>query len=129
MSPQTKMRLLRARRTTMINVSPEAIERFRVMRDHQEDQTLVIKLYVRNVEGQIRYGMSWAPPDENDTIVENEGVSLYLEELSLPFLNGAEIGYIVEDLRQGFSIRAPAGMGGGCGGGGCGGGCSCGARQ
>jgi iron-sulfur cluster assembly protein len=110
----------------MISVTREALDRFKLMQEQQEDQNMVMKIFVRNVDGAMRYGMAWAEADESDVIVESDGVRLHLEEFSVPFLSGAEIGYIVEDLRQGFSIRNP--NMGGCGGGGCGGGCSCGAR-
>lgn len=110
----------------MISVTREALDRFRLMQDEQEDQNLVMKIFVRNIEGNMRYGMAWAEAEENDVVVESDGVRLHLEEFSVPFLAGVEIGYIVEELRQGFSIRNP--NAGGCGGGGCGGGCSCGAR-
>lgn len=112
----------------MINVSREAMDRFRTMLDAQEDKSLVLKLYAQPVDGQVRYGMSWSEADESDVVLESDGVCLHVDELSVPFWAGAEVGYLVDDLRQGFSIRNPRIMGGGCGGGGCGGGCSCGAR-
>ncbi|HEY7268910.1 MAG TPA: iron-sulfur cluster biosynthesis family protein [Dehalococcoidia bacterium] len=111
----------------MINVTREALERFRSMQAAQDDANLVLKLYAQPVEGQVRYGMSWSEAEESDVVLESDGVCLHVDELSVPFWAGAEVGYVSEDLRQGFTIRGP-GMGGGCGGGGCGGGCSCGAR-
>jgi hypothetical protein len=71
--------------------------------------------------------MAWSEAEDGDVVLESEGVSIHLEELSVPFLAGVQIGYIEEELRRGFSIRAP-GMGGGCacGGHGGGGGCGCG---
>jgi iron-sulfur cluster assembly accessory protein len=110
----------------MISVSREALDQFRNMLQAQDDKTLVLKLYAQPGEGQVRYGMSWSEPEESDVVLESDGVCLHVDELSAPFWAGAEIGYIVEDLRQGFSIRNPRLFGGGCGGG-CGSGCSCGA--
>jgi iron-sulfur cluster assembly accessory protein len=114
----------------MINVSRDALERFRSMRDSQDDKSLVLKLYAQPVDGQVRYGMSWSEAEESDVVLETDGVCLHVDELSVPFWAGAEVGYVTEDLRSGFTIRNPraGGGGGGCGGGGCGGGCSCGAR-
>ena len=112
----------------MINVTREALERFKSMQASQDDKTLVLKLYAQPVDGQVRYGMSWSEADESDVVLESDGVCLHVDELSVPFWAGAEVGYISEDLRQGFTIRNPRMGGGGCGGGGCGGGCSCGAR-
>ncbi len=110
----------------MINVTREALDRFRTMSQEQDDKNVVLRLYARNVDGQLRYGMSWGAAEEDDVVIEGDGVSLHVEELSIPFWSGAAIDYVVEDLRQGFTIRGPGT--GGCGGGGCGSGCSCGAR-
>ncbi len=112
----------------MINVSREAMDRFKAMIEDRDDATLVLKLYAQPVDGQIRYGMSWSAAEESDVVLESDGVSLHVDELSVPFWAGAEVGYLTEDLRSGFTIRNPRLQGGGCGGGGCGGGCSCGAR-
>ena len=104
----------------MIQVTREALEQFRVLTEQQEDKTLVLRLYASNEDGQLRFGMGWSEGDENDVVVESDGVSLHLEEDSVPFLAGIQIGYIEEELRRGFSIRVP-GMGGcACGGGSCG---------
>jgi iron-sulfur cluster assembly accessory protein len=112
----------------MINVTREAMERFRSMIEAQEDKNLVLKLYAQPVEGQVRYGMAWSEAEESDVVLESDGVCLHVDELSVPFWAGAEVNYLQEELRQGFAIRNPRLTGGGCGGGGCGGGCSCGAR-
>ena len=109
----------------MISVTREALDRFRAMSDEQDDKNVVLRLYARNVEGQLRYGMSWGEREEDDIVIEGDGVSLYVEELSIPYWNGAAIDYYMEDLRQGFTIRAP-GSGGGCA---CGGNCSCGSAH
>jgi iron-sulfur cluster assembly accessory protein len=112
----------------MINVTRDALNRFRDMISEQDDKTLVLKLYAQPQDGQVRYGMSWSEAEESDVVLESDGVCLHVDELSAPFWAGAEVNFINEDLRQGFTIRNPRLGGGGCGGGGCGGGCSCGAR-
>ena len=107
----------------MITVTPEALHQFRTMLDEQADKALVIRLYVRNEEGQVAYGMSWGESDEDDIVVESDGVRLHLEEESAPFLAGSEISYMEDTFRKGFAIRNPS-MGGGCA---CGrGACACG---
>jgi iron-sulfur cluster assembly accessory protein len=110
----------------MINVTQEALARFRTLTDQQEDKSLVLRLYARNADGALRYGMSWGEADESDVVVESEGVALHLEEFSVSFLAGAQVGYIQDELRHGFSIRGPGMGGGGCA---CGrGSCGCGGR-
>ena len=69
--------------------------------------TSLLKLYAQPVDGQVRYGMSFSEAEENDVILESDGVCLHVDELSVPFWAGAEVGYVMEDLRQGFTIRNP----------------------
>ena len=92
----------------MISVTREALDQFRTMLQGQDDKTLVLKLYAQPVEGQVRFGMSWSDPDESDVVLESEGVALHVDELSAPFWAGAEIGFMQEELRQGFSNPQPA---------------------
>ena len=53
---------------------------------------------------------------EDDTIVEREGVSLVVDKMSIPYLNGARIDFADTIESQGFTIENPN----------AGGSCSCG---
>lgn len=109
----------------MISVTPEALHQFRQMSEDRASD-LVIRLYVRSVDGRMRYGMAWGQAEDSDIVLEGQGVCLHVEEMSAPFLAGAEIAYLRDESRQGFSIRVPKAEAGGCG---CGRGtCGCGAR-
>ncbi len=109
----------------MISVSPEALERLKQM-SGQRDDSLVMRLFVRALEGQMRYGLGWGEPEESDIVLDGDGISIHVEEFSAPFLTGAQIHFVDDGQRQGFSIRVPRSEGGGCA---CGrGSCGCGAR-
>ncbi len=75
---------------------------------------------------------------DGDTVVEQNGAKLYVDESTAKTLDGAELGFISDERGEGFVLGfpngAPAGGGCGCGteeskpnsGGGCGsGGCGC----
>jgi iron-sulfur cluster assembly protein len=76
---------------------------------------------------------------DGDTVVEQNGAKLYVDESTAKTLDGAELGFISDERGEGFVIGfpngAPAGGSCGCGteeskpksgGGGCGaGGCGC----
>ncbi len=76
---------------------------------------------------------------DGDTVVEKNGARLFVDQETSKKLDGAELGFIMDERGEGFVLGFPNGapLGGGCGcggaeeskpsGGGCGsGGCSCG---
>jgi iron-sulfur cluster assembly protein len=75
----------------------------------------------------VQYGMALSQEaDEDDTVVAVGALNLVVDSQSLPFVQGAQIDFMEEDLKSGFTITNPNAP---AVGGGCGGGCSCGARQ
>jgi iron-sulfur cluster assembly protein len=90
-----------------------------------------------------QYGMSLDNTQiENDTIIEQYGVKLLIDDVSIQYLKGASIDFVSGEQGTGFKIDNPnpmpassCGCGSGeakaegscaCGGGGGGGGCGCG---
>jgi iron-sulfur cluster assembly accessory protein len=88
----------------------------------------------------LSYGMALddGAPEEGDNIFEQEGVKIYVDPLSLQYMDGAQVDYVDEVLGGGFKIENPnATTSCGCGssfktadsegasGGGCGSGCGC----
>ena len=89
----------------------------------------------------LQYGMALDDnaPEDGDQVFENSGLKIYVDELSLNYMQGAQVDYVEDPLGGGFKIENPnatssCGCGnsfktadsagaaaGGCGG--CGGGC------
>jgi iron-sulfur cluster assembly accessory protein len=70
-----------------------------------------------------RYGMTLAEaPEADDTVFTHGGVTFLIDPESLPYVTGAEIDYVEETMRAGFTIFNPNVQTTG----GCGGGCTCG---
>jgi iron-sulfur cluster assembly protein len=89
----------------------------------------------------LQYGMALDDnaPEDGDQVFENQGLKIYVDELSLNYMQGAQVDYVDDVLGGGFKIENPnatssCGCGnsfktadsagaaaGGCGG--CGGGC------
>lgn len=87
----------------------------------------------------LSYGMALddGEPEEGDNVFENEGVRIFVDPMSLQYMDGASVDYVDDAMGGGFKIENPnatsscgcgssfsAGEGGG-GGGGCG---SCSSR-
>ncbi len=55
-----------------------------------------------------QYGMSVAhKPDEEDFVIEHDGVRLVVDPDSAPLLEGAEIDYVDDLMKAGFTIFNP----------------------
>ena len=71
-----------------------------------------------------QFGMALADtPDADDTEFHFGGVRFLVDSESAPFLDGAQVDYVDDVIRSGFTIFNPNVQ---SSGGGCGGGCSCG---
>jgi iron-sulfur cluster assembly protein len=84
----------------------------------------------------LSYGMALddGQPEAEDNVFEQDGIKLYVDPLSLNYMDGAQVDYVDDVLGGGFKIENPnATSSCGCGssfktegsGGGCGGGCGC----
>jgi iron-sulfur cluster assembly protein len=85
----------------------------------------------------LSYGMALDEdaPEDGDEIIEAEGIKVYVDGLSLQYMNGAIVDYIDDVMGGGFKIENPnatsscgcgssfktegSPAGGGCGSGGC----------
>ncbi len=55
-----------------------------------------------------QYGMAIArQPDEDDVVIEHDGVRLVVDPDSAPLLEGAEIDYVDDLMKAGFTIFNP----------------------
>lgn len=85
----------------------------------------------------LSYGMALddGNPEEGDSVFVQDGLRLFIDPLSLNYMDGASVDYVDEVLGGGFKIENPnatsscgcgssfqseGGSGCGCGGGGCG---------
>ncbi len=84
----------------------------------------------------LQYGMAIddGAPETEDNVFEQEGLKLYVDRLSLQYMDGSEVDYVDDINGGGFKIENPnavascgcgssfkseEGQGGGCGGCGC----------
>jgi len=84
----------------------------------KEDDTLNLRVFVSGGGcSGFQYGFTFDDKiNENDTVVENYGVKLLVDQMSMEMLNGAEIDYQTSVQGESFVIRNPnAGSTCGCG--------------
>ncbi len=57
----------------------------------------------------LQYGMALddAPAEPGDTVFEQEGMKIFVDELSLQYMEGSSVDYVEDTLGGGFKIENP----------------------
>jgi iron-sulfur cluster insertion protein len=111
-----------------INVLPAAHEKL-VELLNGEDEVNGVRIFVSGGGcGGMTYGMTFAEaPQPYDSILEQDGLTLYIDAVALSFLSGVEIDFVQQGMgasfvfRNAFATTGGSGTCGACGaaGGGC----------
>lgn len=109
----------------MIKVSDSAATRAKMVLEQRGRPAGALRIFVAGggCSGP-QFGMALAESAEtDDTELEFGGVRFLVDNESAPYLEGAEVDYVDDVVKSGFTIFNPSFQ---ASGGGCGGGCSCG---
>lgn len=103
-----------------ITVMPAAQEKLLELLNAEEDINGV-RIYVAGGGcGGMSYGMTFAEgPSAYDAILEQDGLTLYVDAVALGFLNGVEIDFVEQNMGASFVFKnafAATGGSGACGG-------------
>jgi iron-sulfur cluster assembly protein len=107
----------------MITVSDSAATKAKAVLEQRGKPEAALRIFVAGggCSGP-QFGMALAERAESDdTQFEFGGVRFLVDSDSAPFLDGAQVDYIEDVIRSGFTISNPnlQTSGGGCGSGGC----------
>lgn len=95
--------------TTSVTLTQEAVSRLRGVLDSQSAPDGALRVYVTpgGCSG-FSYGMSIeAEPEEDDEIVEQEGVRVAIDAFSQQYLRGSQIDFIDSLMGGGFTVVNP----------------------
>lgn len=93
-----------------IAISKAAQEHFRKLLDTQEEGTNIRIFVVNPGTPNAECGVSYCPPnavEESDVEMKYNTFSAFVDEVSLPFLEEAEIDYVTEELGAQLTLKAP----------------------
>lgn len=127
-----------------ITLTERAVTELKDLMAGQEKSEAALRVWVAGGGcSGLQYGMALddGQPEEGDQIFEQQGLKIFVDDLSLKYMDGASVDYVDDTLGGGFKIENPnavsscgcgssfqteegEGSGGGCGSGGCG----CGSR-
>ncbi|AAU38839.1 Fe-S biogenesis protein NfuA [[Mannheimia] succiniciproducens] len=93
-----------------IQISDAAQGHFRKLLDQQEEGTNIRIFVVNPGTPNAECGVSYCPPnavEATDTEMKYATFSAFVDEVSLPFLEDAEIDYVTEELGTQLTLKAP----------------------
>ncbi|MFQ5941535.1 MAG: iron-sulfur cluster insertion protein ErpA [Nitrososphaerales archaeon] len=93
----------------LITVTPKAAEKVKEFMKQEGKDDLFLRVYVQGGGcSGLSYGMGFEEKgDEDDTIIEENGVKLLIDSYSSRHLKGTEIDYIESLMGAGFKINNP----------------------
>ena len=93
-----------------IAISEAAQAHFRKLLSTQEEGTNIRIFVVNPSTPNAECGVSYCPPnavEESDIEMKYDNFSAFVDEVSLPFLEEAEIDYVTEELGAQLTLKAP----------------------
>lgn len=93
----------------MVNLTDQALVQLKGLMHQQQLDTIGLRVFVSpgGCSG-FQYGMRFEDTHmDGDAIEDRDGVTLFVDEFSAQYLEGAEIDYIDELMGGGFTIHNP----------------------
>lgn len=93
-----------------ITISDDAQAHFRRLLDQQEEGTNIRIFVVNPGTPSAECGVSYCPPnavEDADTEIKFSTFSAFIDEISLPFLEDAEIDYVTDPMGSQLTLKAP----------------------
>ena len=93
----------------MITVTTKAAEKIREFMNEEAEKPEYLRVYVQGGGcSGLSYGMGFEKaPEEDDMIMEENGVKLLVDSYSVDHLKGANVDYIESLMGSGFKINNP----------------------
>lgn len=94
----------------MIIITDAAQAHFAKLLANQEPNTQIRVFVINPGTPNAECGVSYCPPDAvepNDTEIQFEKLSAYVDDISAPFLEDAEIDFVTDQLGSQLTLKAP----------------------
>ena len=92
-----------------VTITPKAAVKVAEFMKQEGDAALYLRVYVSGGGcSGLSYGMGFEEkPDEDDKVIDQNGVKLLLDSYSQRYLKGANIDYVESLMGSGFKINNP----------------------
>jgi iron-sulfur cluster assembly accessory protein len=121
--------------TSVITMTTAAADKVRELLTQENDPSLALRIFVAGGGcSGLQYGMTLDEEQDGDTVLQQEGFRVLLDEMSIGYIDGSEVDYVDSLMGAGFTVNNPNAVSScGCGhsfrtadGGGEARGCACG---
>ena len=94
----------------MITISPRAVSELKDLMSSNAKQDAALRVWVAGGGcSGLSYGMALddGAPEEGDQIFEQDGVKIFVDGLSLNYMDGSSVDFVEDALGGGFKIENP----------------------
>ncbi|NNL59451.1 MAG: iron-sulfur cluster insertion protein ErpA [Nitrosopumilus sp.] len=93
----------------LVTVTPKAAEKIKEFMKEEAEKPEYLRVYVQGGGcSGLSYGMGFEKqPEEDDTVIVEQGVKLLVDSYSQDHLQGANVDYIESLMGSGFKINNP----------------------
>ena len=93
---------------SILSITPTAAEKVRELLEQENDPSLALRIFVAGGGcSGLQYGMTLDEEQEGDTIVQQSGIKVLVDEMSLGYINGSQIDYVDSLMGAGFTVNNP----------------------
>lgn len=94
--------------TNILSMTPAAADKVRELLAQENDPSLGLRIFVAGGGcSGLQYGMTLDEEQEGDTVVEQPGFKILVDEMSLGYINGSEVDYVDSLMGAGFTVNNP----------------------
>ena len=93
---------------SILSITPTAAEKVRELLEQENDPSLALRIFVAGGGcSGLQYGMTLDEEQDGDTIVEQSGIKVLVDEMSLGYINGSQVDYVDSLMGAGFTVNNP----------------------
>ena len=94
--------------TSIVTLTGAAATRVRDLLQQENDPALGLRVFVAGGGcSGLQYGMTLDEEQEGDTVIVQEGVKLFVDEMSVGYLAGSNVDYVDSLMGAGFVVNNP----------------------
>ncbi|MDE1843142.1 MAG: iron-sulfur cluster insertion protein ErpA [Thaumarchaeota archaeon] len=95
--------------TKLVTITPKAAEKVKAFMSEETEKPEFLRVYVQGGGcSGLSYGMGFEKAaEEDDLVIEENGVKMVIDSYSVDYLKGANIDYIESLMGAGFKINNP----------------------
>jgi iron-sulfur cluster assembly accessory protein len=97
-----------ATETQVITMTPTAAVKVNELLQQENDPGLGLRIFVAGGGcSGLQYGMTLDEEQEGDTVINMSGIKVFVDEMSISYINGSEVDYVDSLMGAGFTVNNP----------------------